>query len=50
MKTMRAFIVALVAAALLYTPGAAAQTTLRVVMHSDLKLLDPIWKIGRAHV
>jgi len=46
MKTMRAFIVALVAAALLSTPGAAAETTLRVVMHSDLKLLDPIWSGG----
>ncbi|MDO9561395.1 MAG: ABC transporter substrate-binding protein, partial [Bradyrhizobium sp.] len=24
-------------------PPAMAQTTLRVVMHSDLKILDPIW-------
>jgi uncharacterized protein affecting Mg2+/Co2+ transport len=24
-------------------PAAEAQTTLRVVMHSDLKILDPIW-------
>jgi peptide/nickel transport system substrate-binding protein len=35
---------ALVAAAMLALPGAAsAQKTLRVVMHSDLKILDPIW-------
>ena len=24
-------------------PAAYAQTTLRVVMHSDLKIVDPIW-------
>ncbi|MCW5730405.1 MAG: ABC transporter substrate-binding protein [Alphaproteobacteria bacterium] len=32
-------------AAVLFTPttGAQAQNTLRVVMHSDLKILDPIW-------
>src|SRR5438309_10865786 len=34
------------------TSPAAAQTTLRVVMHSDLKILDPIWTtayISRNH-
>ena len=25
------------------TPPASAETTLRVVMHSDLKIVDPIW-------
>jgi peptide/nickel transport system substrate-binding protein len=33
-------------------PAAEAQTTLRVVMHSDLKILDPIWTtayISRNH-
>jgi peptide/nickel transport system substrate-binding protein len=34
----------LLAAAMLALPGvASAQKTLRVVMHSDLKILDPIW-------
>ena len=37
-------ILALVAAAALTLPGVAgAQTTLRVVMNSDLKIFDPIW-------
>ena len=37
-------IVGLLAAAALALPGAAsAQTTLRVVMNSDLKIFDPIW-------
>src|SRR5947199_3170870 len=34
------------------TSPAAAQTTLRVVMHSDLKIVDPIWTtayIARNH-
>src|SRR5438876_10703598 len=34
------------------TSPAAAQTTLRVVMHSDLKIVDPIWTsayISRNH-
>jgi peptide/nickel transport system substrate-binding protein len=30
-------------AALSGTPNAGAQGTVRVVMHSDLKILDPIW-------
>jgi len=38
------FLVALLATAAFDLPGAAsAQTTLRVVMNSDLKILDPIW-------
>ena len=37
--TILAVIGALVAAA----PGARAETTLRAVMHSDLKIVDPIW-------
>ena len=37
-------ILALLAAAALTLPGVAnAQTTLRVVMNSDLKIFDPIW-------
>jgi peptide/nickel transport system substrate-binding protein len=37
-------LLALLAAAALALPGAAsAQTTLRVVMNSDLKIFDPIW-------
>jgi len=32
-----------VAAAALGAPAALAQTTLRVVKHSDLKIVDPIW-------
>ena len=33
-----------VAAVMASLPGPAhAQTTLRVVMHSDLKIVDPIW-------
>ena len=37
-------ILALLAAASLTLPGVAgAQTTLRVVMNSDLKIFDPIW-------
>ena len=33
----------LVAAAFAFPGLASAQTTLRVVMHSDLKILDPVW-------
>jgi len=33
----------LVAVAVVATPPVAAETTLRVVMHSDLKIVDPIW-------
>ena len=37
-------LLAVLAAAILALPGLAfAQSTLRVVMHSDLKILDPIW-------
>ncbi|QQS13385.1 MAG: ABC transporter substrate-binding protein [Rhodospirillales bacterium] len=43
----------LVAAAAAMAPIAApAQSTLRIVMHSDLKILDPVWasaQISRAH-
>ncbi|MCC6471746.1 MAG: ABC transporter substrate-binding protein, partial [Alphaproteobacteria bacterium] len=41
----RAFFLAsmLAGAAALATTPAAAQTTLRNVMHSDVKILDPIW-------
>jgi len=35
--------VAAVAASVLAISIADAQTTLRVVMHSDLKIVDPIW-------
>jgi peptide/nickel transport system substrate-binding protein len=36
-------ILAIAAAAMNFTGSALADTTLRVVMHSDLKILDPIW-------
>ncbi len=36
-------LVALLAALTLFVPAVRAQTTLRVVMHSDLKIVDPIW-------
>ncbi|MGH7353243.1 MAG: ABC transporter substrate-binding protein, partial [Candidatus Rokuibacteriota bacterium] len=36
-------LVALIALAAGVPPAAHAQTTLRVVMHSDLKIIDPIW-------
>ncbi|MSP75136.1 MAG: ABC transporter substrate-binding protein [Rhodospirillaceae bacterium] len=39
-------------AALLLAAPAFAQSTLKIVMHSDLKILDPIWasaQISRAH-
>ena len=35
--------VALAAGTAMGALSAAAQTTLRVVMHSDLKIVDPIW-------
>jgi peptide/nickel transport system substrate-binding protein len=42
---MRRFLFASCAmlAALAAAPFAAAQTTLRVAMHADLKVFDPIW-------
>ena len=39
-------------AGLLLAAPASAQSTLRIVMHSDLKILDPIWasaQISRTH-
>src|SRR6187431_2269421 len=44
-------LLAAVAALALATP-AVAQSTLKIVMHSDLKVLDPIWasaQISRTH-
>ena len=44
-------LLAAAAAFALATP-AAAQSTLKIVMHSDLKILDPIWasaQISRTH-
>src|SRR6478735_2298603 len=45
MRMTKAFAKILIAAALLALPWAAAsaETTLKVVMHSDLKIVDPIW-------
>ena len=43
---------ALAAAPLVMALPAAAQSTLKIVMHSDLKILDPIWasaQISRTH-
>jgi peptide/nickel transport system substrate-binding protein len=39
----RSFAAAVVAAAALHATPADAQKTLRIVMHSDLKIVDPIW-------
>ena len=41
-RMLTVFIV-LAAVAMVAAAPAQAQTTLRVVMHSDLKILDPIW-------
>ena len=43
MRVLRFLILAAAAAAALCSAPAAAQTTLRAVMHSDLKIVDPIW-------
>ena len=42
-KRTVAFLAALVLACTAYAPTTWAQTTFRVVNHSDLKILDPIW-------
>ena len=36
-------ILAIAGAAAYFTAPAQAETTLRAVMHSDLKILDPVW-------
>src|SRR5262244_4099476 len=38
-----ALVLAALAANLLSIPGALAQSTLKVALHSDLKIIDPIW-------
>jgi len=43
MSGIRLFVLACAAVLALWPGPAAAQSTLRVVMHSDLKILDPIW-------
>jgi len=41
---MRRFLVSVLAAlGLAASPPAMAETVLRAVMHSDLKIIDPIW-------
>ena len=50
MKRFHPLLIAL--AALAFASSAAAQSTLKAVMHSDLKVLDPIWasaQISRTH-
>jgi peptide/nickel transport system substrate-binding protein len=42
-RSISRMMVFLAACLLAMTGAASAQTTLRVVMHSDLKILDPIW-------
>ena len=42
-KTVRSCVVAFTLAAVALCAGAASAQTLRVVKHSDLKILDPIW-------
>ena len=52
MSKLSAFILAAVVALAGLAGPAAGQTTLRVVMHSDLKIVDPIWTtayISRNH-
>src|SRR5262249_10546347 len=46
MKLLRTFVPVLLAGASLLPHDVHAQTTLRVVMYSDLKILDPIWSGG----
>jgi len=46
MKLPRMLLPVLLATASFLPVDAFAQTTLRVVMHSDLKILDPIWSGG----
>ncbi|HYB43223.1 MAG TPA: ABC transporter substrate-binding protein, partial [Candidatus Methylomirabilis sp.] len=46
MKWPRVLLLALLSIAAAHPTAARAETTLRVVMHSDLKLLDPIWSGG----
>ena len=43
MRPTRLLVLASVLALAVQTAPASAQTTLRVVMHSDLKIVDPIW-------
>src|ERR1700759_877091 len=40
---MRRFLVSLIAAVAGLASAASAQTTFKVVMHSDVKALDPVW-------
>jgi len=52
MSWIRLLVVAVFLAATLSSGLASAETTLRVVMHSDLKIVDPIWTtayIARNH-
>ncbi len=52
MRKLAVFILASVVALASLARPAVAQTTLRVVMHSDLKIVDPIWTtayISRNH-
>ena len=35
--------VAALAASLTFAPAASAETTLKVALHSDLKIIDPVW-------
>jgi len=43
MNVTRKLVLTFVAAEVLFSGPALAQTTLHVVMHSDLKIVDPIW-------
>jgi peptide/nickel transport system substrate-binding protein len=52
MKKLSLFVLASIVALASVASSAVAQTTLRVVMHSDLKIVDPIWTpayISRNH-
>jgi peptide/nickel transport system substrate-binding protein len=46
MKRWLTLVLALISLVAFFSTDARAQTTLRVVMHSDLKILDPIWSGG----
>ena len=43
MKLLRTLLPLLIVAVSILPTDAVAQTTLRAVMHSDVKILDPIW-------
>lgn len=43
MRNVRLLLISVAAAALVAASPASAQKTLKVVQHSDIKVIDPIW-------